>query len=63
MNAPALTGDSFIKSSDAELYDDIKDIFIEGCLNVVVIGAGFCGLALASALKMVFGILLLIKTI
>ena len=56
MNAPALTGDSFIKSSDAELYDDIKDIFTEGCLNVVVIGAGFCGLALASALKMVFGI-------
>ncbi|MBT3351712.1 MAG: tetratricopeptide repeat protein [Nitrospinaceae bacterium] len=52
MNVPVLTSDSFVNSADSDLYRDVEGIFEGDCLNVVIVGAGLSGLALASALKM-----------
>lgn len=47
--------DSFASVDDAELHDQLAKSLRHDGLNIVVIGGGIMGLALANALKMGFG--------
>jgi len=52
LNTPSLTQDSFAGLTEAECRQALRQCFPEDKLNVVIIGAGPAGLALASALKL-----------
>ncbi|MEM6903929.1 MAG: hypothetical protein AAF556_11890, partial [Pseudomonadota bacterium] len=54
-DAPLLRDDDFISVPDAELMAALRASFDKDCLNIVVVGAGCVGLALANALQTGFG--------
>jgi hypothetical protein len=54
-NERVVVEDSFASVDDAELHDQLAKSLRHDGLNIVVIGGGIMGLALANALKMGFG--------